>query len=210
MVLALQHRFANLFRQYDSNESRLDRYWFEIQKSYSEKHRHYHNLMHLSDLFAELDAVAHAIEHYELIEFAVFYHDIIYQTTSKKNELKSAKLARSRMLSMGLSPADCELVYDMICATQSHAFHGHEDTQYLLDADLAILGKPVEIYDRYAQQIRQEFKLFPNFLYNPGRRKVLEHFLQNERIYQTSYFVAKYEAQALHNLQRELASYRNK
>ncbi|MFC4740097.1 hypothetical protein ACFO3U_08825 [Flavobacterium ponti] len=41
-------------------------------------------------------------------------------------------------------------------------------------------------------------------LYNPGRKKALEHFLANEFIYQTEAFRKQYETQARTNIQKEI------
>ena len=62
------------------------------------------------------------------------------------------------------------------------------------------------LYDTYCQQVRKEYSIYPDFLYKPGRKKVLEHFLNMERIFKTTYFFDLYEAQARENLRRELSS----
>lgn len=204
MTLWLQHRFAELFQRFSTDEKRQDQYWLEIQKNYSQSDRHYHNLQHLAAMLTELDAVNHDIQQREILDWAVFYHDIIYKITSKKNEEKSADLAVNRLKTLALPPVSLNKIHDVIAATKSHNLSNCSDTNYLLDADLAVLGKAAEQYDRYAQQVRKEFAIYPRFLYNSGRKKVLEHFLNKERIYKTDFFVAKYEAQAMKNLRREL------
>jgi predicted metal-dependent HD superfamily phosphohydrolase len=42
--------------------------------------------------------------------------------------------------------------------------------------------------------------MYPDFLYKPGRRKVLTHFLEMERIFKSDHFYQKYEEQARKNL----------
>jgi predicted metal-dependent HD superfamily phosphohydrolase len=46
--------------------------------------------------------------------------------------------------------------------------------------------------------------MYPDFLYRPGRRKVLQHFLDMERIFKTEEFASKFEKQARVNLGWEL------
>ena len=41
-------------------------------------------------------------------------------------------------------------------------------------------------------------------MYNPGRKKVLEHFLKRESLYFTDSFKNEYEIQARENLKREI------
>lgn len=55
----------------------------------------------------------------------------------------------------------------------------------------------------YTKQIRKEYSIYPDFLYKPGRKKVLEHFLQLENIFKTDYFKTKYEVQARKNIESE-------
>ena len=61
------------------------------------------------------------------------------------------------------------------------------------DADLAILGKDATTYMNYSHQIRQEYKVYPDFMYNPRRKNVLHHFLQMESIYKTPQFRQQYD-----------------
>lgn len=73
------------------------------------------------------------------------------------------------------------------------------------DADLSILGSVQSVYVNYAKQVRQEYSIYPDFMYRPGRQKVLNHFLQMKKIFKTDVFFNKYEAQARINLQHESA-----
>jgi len=75
------------------------------------------------------------------------------------------------------------------------------------DADLSILGAEWPIYHNYTDQIRQEYAIYPDFMYKPGRKKVLLHFLKMERIFKTDYFYITFEAQAIKNIKQELELY---
>jgi len=46
--------------------------------------------------------------------------------------------------------------------------------------------------------------IYPDFLYNPGRKKALEHFLENEFIFQTNEFRRLFEENARANIQQEI------
>jgi predicted metal-dependent HD superfamily phosphohydrolase len=52
--------------------------------------------------------------------------------------------------------------------------------------------------------IRKEYNFYPDFMYKPGRQKVLQHFIQMPRIYKTDYFHDRYEEKARDNLHVEL------
>ncbi|MCK7556860.1 hypothetical protein MKQ70_18295 [Chitinophaga sedimenti] len=78
---------------------------------------------------------------------------------------------------LGYSPAGIRKVSEWIIATKTHGDTAVDsDLSYLLDIDLGILGAPLMSYVEYTRQIRQEYRIFPDLLYNPGRKKVLKHF----------------------------------
>lgn len=200
----LKDRFLRLCLPFDKDHERISRLWNEIETKYTEKGRYYHNLLHLDNMFQELEAVKDRISRFILLSFAVFYHDIIYDATSKSNEEKSAVTAEKRLSELGLSREEIKIVSDQILATKSHQKSENTDINYLLDADLSVLGKDQETYLVYTQMIRKEYSTYPDFLYKPGRKKVLRHFLELENIFKTEYFRDQYETQAKENIETEL------
>ena len=76
----------------------------------------------------------------------------------------------------------------------------------MLDVDLAILGAAPGRFDEYERQIRAEYAHVPEAEFRAGRRKVLQGFVERERIYVTDAFHDALEARARANLQRSLAS----
>ena len=196
--------FSKLISKFSNDENLKADYWREIEKNYSQKSRKYHNLLHLENMILELENVNDQILDYETLLFSVFYHDIIYKSTSKDNEEKSAEIAKSRLEKINISNEKTTKIYNQILATKSHQRSKDSDTNFLLDADLAILGKDWKIYEQYTQQIRKEYSIYPDFLYNPGRKKVLIHFLEFDEIFKTYYFKDKYEQIARENIEREI------
>jgi predicted metal-dependent HD superfamily phosphohydrolase len=91
----------------------------------------------------------------------------------------------------------------LILATQKHEPAG-EEVNLFTDADLSVLGAEPESYKLYATQVRKEYGLYPDLIYNPGRKKVLQHFLAMPRIFKTDAFYEKYETTARRNLEWEL------
>ncbi|MFC0427186.1 HD domain-containing protein [Chryseobacterium scophthalmum] len=202
--MILKDRFESLCLNFTKDKILIEKFWFEIEKKYSGKSRHYHNLQHLETLFEEIEYVKDKIKNFNTISFSIFYHDVIYDATSKLNEEKSADIAKERLEILGLNNEDLQQVYEHILATKSHQKSENEDTNFLLDADLSVLGKSSEAYSEYTKQIRKEYSIYPDFLYKPGRKKVLQHFLELESIFKTEFFRNKYETQARENLEFEL------
>ncbi|TDX86626.1 HD domain-containing protein [Epilithonimonas xixisoli] len=176
MSINLKSTFSDLISKFSSDEKLKLDYWKEIEQSYSQKSRQYHNLIHLENMIRELGEVKDEIIDYDALLFSVFYHDIIYKATSKDNEEKSAEIAKKRLEKINISNERIIKIYNQILATKSHKKSNDSDTNFLLDADLAILGKDWNVYENYVYQIRKEYSIYPDFLYNPGRKKSTNSF----------------------------------
>ncbi|MEN2398627.1 hypothetical protein GKZ90_0002495 [Flavobacterium sp. MC2016-06] len=199
----LQEKYSNLLSKigFDPNKIRL--LWLDLEKTYSTKSRHYHNLNHLKEMIELFDEYQNNLKDPDEVLFSIFYHDYIYKATKKDNELKSAELAL-KVLSKNDS-LNKNLIFDAICATQLHQQNEIEDINWLIDFDLKILSKEWEDYQVYFNQIRKEYRIYPDFLYQPGRKKALEHFLENEFIFQTEEFRRLYEEKARINIKKEIS-----
>lgn len=200
----LKKTFIELLTIYTDNKNLVNELWTEIEKNYSEKTRYYHTLQHLESLLSELTAIKSEIQHWEAILFSLYYHDIIYDARKSDNEEKSAELAEKGMRQIAVPKAIIERSKNQILATKSHAGSLNPDTNYFTDADLSILGQPWEVYSYYYMNVRKEYAIYPDIVYNPGRKKVLHHFLSMDRIFQTACFYDKYEIRAKENIRKEL------
>ena len=196
--------FIQLVRRYSYDEQVANTHWNEIEKCYSHKKRHYHTLIHIGSLLNELNEVKDLVNDWDTLLFSVFYHDIVYNISKTNNEEKSAEFAAKQLLAINFPPIKIDLCKEQILATKGHLLNVDNDTNLFTDADLSILGKSPEIYREYMSQIRKEYSVYPDFVYKPGRKKVVSHFLDMENIYKTAFFFEKYEAQARVNLQNEL------
>lgn len=199
----LKETFITLLINYTDDKVLIDKYWREVEQYYSKKKRHYHTLSHLDNLLSQLLEVREKIENWDTILFTLFYHDIIYQATKSDNEEQSAKLAEERMNALKVPIQMIQNCVAQILATKAHLKNTDSDTNYFTDADLSVIGQSMGQYTDYYYAVRKEYSIYPNLIYNPGRKKVLKHFLEMDRIYKTDYFHAKYERQAKVNLQTE-------
>lgn len=202
----LTDTFLQLVNKYSKDTELATNLWLEIFTKYSEPKRQYHTIGHLEEMIANLSEVKAKISDWNSTLFAVFYHDIIYKASSSTNEADSAKLAMLKLSEIGYPSEKIAKCSNMILATKSHESSEDSDTNYLTDADLAILGSNQYDYQKYSEQIREEYTIYPDFMYNNGRKKALQHFLQMDAIYKTEYFFQKYENQARINIANELES----
>jgi predicted metal-dependent HD superfamily phosphohydrolase len=187
-----------------NNDQLITKLWSEIKTSYSRPGRHYHNLSHLDNLLSELTPLKNKTEDWQTIIFSIAYHDIVYNTLKSDNEEKSAQLAFKRLSALSITIDQRDKCCTQILATKGHNITNDNDTNLFTDADLSILGSESNKYKQYATMIRKEYKLYPDLIYKPGRRKVLEYFLNMPQIYKTHFFRTKYEVQARINLTEEL------
>lgn len=200
----LQDIFFTTALRFTENNALVVQLWKEIEEHYSTSARHYHTLTHLEHLHKELKETQSTVNEWDCMVFSLFYHDVIYDTFRQNNEEKSAAFAVKRLTALKVPTAIISRCSEQILATKKHETGYDTDTDLFTDADLAILGQSPARYDIYCQQIRKEYKLYPDFLYNSGRKKVLFHFLEMERIFKTDYFFARYEQTARENIDREL------
>jgi predicted metal-dependent HD superfamily phosphohydrolase len=177
--------------------------WDHISKQYTMPFRHYHNLHHLDNLSAELEAVKDTINDWVPVVFAIGYHDIVYDTSRPDNEQRSAEYA-VKILSDFLPAVQTEKCAQLILATKSHSASTDPDINHFTDADLSILGKPYNDYRLYCEQIRKEYAPFDDSIFIPARIQVLKRFIVMPYIYKTPVFSKKYETQARKNIAEEL------
>ncbi len=196
--------FHNFLAQYSDNQLIVSETWQELEHFYSEKNRHYHTLQHIEHLYFLLESEREQIEDWETLTWSIFYHDIIYNPSKSDNEEKSAEKMREVATKLGIFEVIIEKSYRQIIATKKHEMTGDNDTDLFTDADLAVLGSDWIAYETYAKNIRKEYSIYPDFMYNMGRKKVLKHFLQMENIYKTPFFQEQLEDKARENLAKEL------
>lgn len=193
--------FKTLMRKYASDPI-AEEYWQVLETKYSGASRHYHNLLHLKHMLQELQPVAAEVNDPDSLLFSIFYHDAIYKVTRKDNEHQSALLLKKHLEPTVFKRIDVCMA--QIEATKDHLLSTDPDTNILLDLDLVILGQPWEVYESYTQNIRKEYKIYPDFMYRKGRAKTMEHILAAQNIYKSAHFRAKYEEQARNNIEIEL------
>lgn len=203
-MIDLKKRFFTLLRNYSNDEEYIAYCWLEIANNYSKPSRHYHNLEHLETMFSELENIKFLVNRWDELLLSIYYHDIIYKTTKSDNEHQSALVFEKRMQKTSFLAIDeCKKQIEL---TKTHQLSEDDDTNILMDLDLAILGKKPHIYKTYCDAIRKEYQLYPDLIYCNGRKKVLKHMLSLDSIYKTDWFRQTYENQARENLQSELDS----
>lgn len=194
----LKKKFKTLCQNYTENKEIIELLWQNIESKYSNNNRYYHTLEHLEHIYKELEKVK--LNH--ILEFSIFYHDIIYDVKKINNEEQSAKLAINEIKKLNISEDIRTAVAQLILETNTHQATS-EQNRLFLDADLAILGSEPIKYKSYIQKIRKEYVVYTDSIYMKGRIKVIEMFLEQDKIYKSEYFYKLYEEKAKFNLSKE-------
>ncbi|MCB1582044.1 MAG: N-methyl-D-aspartate receptor NMDAR2C subunit [Xanthomonadales bacterium] len=177
-----------------------------LYEAYAEKHRHYHTQKHIDAMLKHFDAVSDlAIQPAEL-ELAIWFHDAVYKPLSKSNELESAQWAKQFLSSCNYDLEGQERVFKLIMATEHNGHIHSNDEKLVVDIDLTILGTPPDIYDVFEENVRKEYRLVPWFIYRKKRKEILKSFLNRPSIYQTQYFIDKFEETARVNISSTIAA----
>jgi predicted metal-dependent HD superfamily phosphohydrolase len=208
MEFAAHTAWKKLVEKYSSDEAIAGKLLEELVKKYSGRGRYYHNWQHIETLLNLSEKYAAQLADKDVVDFAVFYHDAVYNVLRKDNEQRSAAMAAQRLALVGVPLQKIDQVRIFIEATQTHqvpqGLSGRADLEFFLDFDMSVLAAPGEVYRLYREQVRKEYRLIPAALYRPGRKKFLQTCLQSSSIFKTTEFISRYEAQARANLQWEL------
>jgi predicted metal-dependent HD superfamily phosphohydrolase len=194
----MKERFVKLWSDINAKGKGEDEF-NKLVELYSSENRFYHNLNHIENCLKEIDSVPYIVDK-KVIEFAIWYHDAIYDVKEKNNEEKSAQFAYNISLRAKSSEIFSDKVYDLILATKHQSIYPDIHEQIMVDVDLSIFGKSKEEFYLYEQNIRKEYFFVPIEQYKIGRKKILKMFLDKDSIYQTDFFKQKYEKQARFNL----------
>lgn len=185
-------------------EKSVDYLYADVAAKYSESHRYYHNLAHISECLAELRSLKVSSDDRVVIELAIWFHDVIYNPKSKTNEEDSAAYFSKNALELDLNKKLKKRVSYYIEATKLHepSAEGDLALSYFLDIDLAILGSSEKRFVEYDAAIRKEFSWVPGIIYKPKRKKILRSFLERKNLFLTPEFRERYEAKARDNLRK--------
>jgi len=179
--------------------------WYErLTAAYAEPRRYYHNQQHIADCLTEFDQARHLALQSAAVEFALWFHDAVYDPKAGDNEEQSAALAQRCLAEAGTSGSLAAAVARFVMATKSHDAGADSDAGLVVDVDLSILGQGESRFCQYEQQIRQEYAWVPQAVFASKRAEMLRRFLARDRIFATEWFRNKYERQARQNLEVSL------
>jgi predicted metal-dependent HD superfamily phosphohydrolase len=198
-------QWQNTLQTFDVDQSTAEKAFKQVVAAYSSPHRHYHTLQHINHVLSTINILQIYTQNLAVVQLAAWFHDVVYDTQAQDNEEKSADYARELLSNLSLPEKAIATVTRLILDTKHHqAVDDDDDSQVLLDADLAILAANSVKYQEYADAIRQEYAWVSDVDYIQGRQQVLEKFLQRQRIYFTPLMFEFAEPSARDNIKREI------
>lgn len=206
MKFANKQNWLDLWNRIDArgNGEKVFNY---LLKKYNEDGRYYHTFEHISHCLEEFERIRDLTKHTDALEFALWFHDVIYNTRLKDNEEQSAATALKVIQDASLPNTFGKLVENFILATEhnkSFLYSDDIDIKLIIDIDLSILGSNEEEFDSYEEKIRKEYNWVPEKEFSLGRIKILKSFLNRDKIYSTEQFQDLYEHQARENIKRSI------
>lgn len=201
----MEPRWANWWQRVGAQGPYQRALFVDLDDKYDEPHRAYHTFAHIEQCLDELDQVRHLANAPDCVEYALWYHDVVYVVKAVDNEEKSAAHAIRMGRVTSLTDQFLQTAADLILATKHVAIPSDPDARLLVDIDLSIFGQSPERFDQYDRNIRWEHEWVPAQTYAERRKGVLRSFLDRPAIYLTQHFHEKYELQARQNLERAIA-----
>lgn len=202
----LREHWNETFEMFSRNKQYRDICFENILRFYNEKHRYYHNINHIAACFSELENYNKNGSSCDsaALRVAIWLHDVVYNTAETDNEERSIEFSKLIIIGSNTFYYDIiEEVSKLILLTKHNKINSLDfEEKLLLDIDLSILGQSSEIFDEYEKNIRKEYSWVSDNDFNAGRLKIINSFLDREKIYNLRYFHDKYENTARGNLNR--------
>ncbi|MDQ3275954.1 MAG: metal-dependent phosphohydrolase [Actinomycetota bacterium] len=180
-----------------------------IAARYREPHRRYHDLRHLEEVLEAVDLLAAEAGDLEVVRWAAWFHDAVYEPAADDNEERSALLATEELAAYDVDPAAVRDVARLVRLTASHdPAPGDPDGAVLCDADLAVLAAAPDRYAAYAHDVRVEYAHVDDRAFATGRAGVLSSLLGRDALYRTRTGHRLWDDRARANVSAELARLR--
>jgi len=197
-------------RNPSSKPSRVASVYTYLTKRYGESHRGYHNLEHIEFCLAEFDRSRKLAANPMVVEVAIWFHDIIYDTHQHDNEAQSAELAANELRRLGCTDDYIQAVQRAIMATVHNGTipASQIDEQLICDIDLSGLGQEWWEFMSDGINIREEYYWESEADFKEKRVKLLQMFHDRKPLYYLPHFQQRYELRAKYNLARALAELR--
>lgn len=137
----------------------------QILNAYCERHRYYHTLTHIANIFDQIRVAG--INDSKLL-VAALLHDVVYIPGAEDNELQSAKFYREIAREFDLE------IYNAIVDTKSHTPRSNL-SRLLCNFDSSVVRASMSEQFQWDLQIFKEYQKYPYEIYKEKRLIFLKH-----------------------------------
>lgn len=167
--------------------------------------RHYHNLRHIEYMLKHVEdfrGVSHPDRN--LIKWAIWFHDMIYDATRNDNEERSANVMADFMRAIGMPAEHIETMRWLILVTKHTGTPQTYLEEIICDLDLREFASDRQV--KNSEEVRLEYSHITDEEFNRGRIQFIEQMLGKAYIYHTDLYRDTLEKLARHNLLKEKES----
>jgi predicted metal-dependent HD superfamily phosphohydrolase len=178
----------------------------DLLRRWSEVHRRYHTVAHLTQMLSIVDDMTDAADDPAAVRLATWFHDAVYDPRRPDNEEASATTAESVLTALTVPAGTIAEVMRLIRLTTSHdPAPGDRNGRLLCDADLAILAAAPSAYRRYADAVRAEYAHVDEASFRAGRAAVLRRLLSRPSLFSLPSTREEWEKRARINMAMEVS-----
>ena len=202
-----QSRFVELWnRAAGFKDPQSECIYNKLNTLYCEPHRFYHTGEHIDLCLRNMDSALDVLGQSDIVELAIWFHDVVYDTGSTDNEERSA-LWFQQFANGVLSEDIIDKVVNCINSTTHRNMPQSAESQFMVDVDLSGFGQDWEGFIKDGEKVRQESSHLSNNAYISSQIKFMNNLLNREKIYSTNYFNSLLESNARENIGRQLDLY---
>lgn len=204
-MVKLRDRFSSLWQRHTIVEGKdisSDVFKY-LSEKYQEPWRTYHNLNHILECLHHFDACKDHAQFADSIEFAIWFHDCIYEVGHTDNEVRSRDWFLEQSdghLVSGLRTVVAKLIMD----TSRRSVPDTSDGQLLADIDLTSFGLPWPAYMKDSMAVQSELKPDNDTDSGSGRIEFLKSLTAKGNVYYSNYYLDHYEEAAKENIQKHI------
>lgn len=205
----LRDRYCDLVARLGGNESAATAAFDAVHNAWNSDARSYHSVEHLVDCLYQLDMAKAATVATDVVEFALWYHDVVYDPRARGNEERSAQMLLNDAAWLGLPSRVASAAADLVRATahaNGAAAQPSTEAALILDIDLSIFGRDVLRFMDFEYGVEEEYAHVSEFWFRLRRGQFLAALLKRPQLFRTETFRARYEQLARAQIAKLLAS----
>jgi predicted metal-dependent HD superfamily phosphohydrolase len=171
--------------------------------------RCYHGVEHLVDCLRELDAASADPATADVVELALWYHDVVHDPCARDAEERSARRLIADAEALAIPAGAARTAAELVRST-AHAVGATTPAslaaELIADIDLSILGRDALRFMDYEYGVEEEHARMGTLRFRIARGAFLAGLLARPHLFHTEAFRARYEQRARAQLTSLLAS----